>query len=117
VLVPKHHFVKTQAKWAAFLNEVKEKYKTDNNVTIFKWGSIVFEQGEHPSLESDGHRFRRFSSKITGSHCGHVQTYLDEVKMIAKRHFGGRVIPWSELAYDNECIYGWKEVYDARDGK
>ena len=88
-------------------------------MTIDKKGAIVFTQGEHPSLELDGHRFRRFSAKISGSHYGSVETYLDGVKIIAKRHFGYRVHPWNELytdAFENMC-YGWNEVYAARDGK
>ena len=79
-------------------------------------GAIVFKQGEHPSLELDGHRFRRFSAKISGSHHGNVEKYLDEIKIIARRHFGWRVLPWHELDHlslDNR-VYGWDEVYAAR---
>ena len=80
-----------------------------------QWGAIVFKQGEHPSLELDGHRFRRFSAKISGSNYGNVETYLDEIEIIAKRHFGSRVHPWHDLDHlsrDN-MIYGWDEVYAA----
>ena len=84
-----------------------EKYKTDDNMAIER-DAIVFKQGEHPCLELDGHRFRRFSAKISGSHQGDVETYLDEIKIIAKRHFGWRVHLWHEmdhLSMDN-MVYG-----------
>ena len=83
------------------------------------WGAIVFQQGEHPRLELDGHRFRRFSAKISGSLCGNVEKYLNEIKIIAEEHFGWRVHPWNELNHltmDN-MIYGWDEVYAARKQK
>ena len=110
--------LKVYAEWAAFLDEVNDKYKTDDNMTIER-GAFVFRQGEHPCLELDGHRFRRFSAKISGSHHGNVETYLDEIKIIAKRHFGWRVHPWYELddpSLDN-MVYGWDEVYVARKQK
>ena len=80
-------------------------------------GAIVFKQGEHPRLELDGHRFRRFSAKISGSHHGNVETYLDEIRIIAKRHFGTRVRPWNEMYYPSmdNMIYGWAEVYTAQE--
>jgi hypothetical protein len=99
------------------LDEVKQKYRDDDNMTIDEWGAIVFTVGEHPTLLKDGHFFRRFSAKISGSHCGNVGQYLDEVLIIAKRHFGTRVCFWSEYGYESEPepMYGWREVYDARD--
>jgi hypothetical protein len=78
--------------------------------------AIAFKQGEHPRLELDGHRFRRFSAKISGRHHGNVEMYLDEIKIIAKRHFGWRVHPWNEIddvSLDN-MVYGWDEVYADR---
>lgn len=81
-----------------------------------KWSEIAFTQGEHPSLALDGHRFRRFSSKISGSHSGNVTKYLNEIEIIAKRHFGERVHHWSDLDDDKweNIRYGWDEVYAAK---
>lgn len=83
---------------------------------INKAGEIEITQGEHPCLEKDGHRFRRFSSKVSGRLAGDVSKYLKEVQDIAQRHFGERIHPWDEMNYDpseNVC-YGWDEVYAAR---
>jgi len=104
---------KIQLKWSTFLDAVKEAYKDDKNIMINQKGSIVCTQGEHPRLLKDGHRFRRFSSKISGRHCGDVERYLDEVQRIAKRHFRERVHPWNEYGYEDSTCYGWDEVYAA----
>lgn len=96
--------------WASFLEEIRTVYAGDPNLKIDKT-YISFTVDEHPRLELDGYRFRRFSSKISGS-CGGAREYLTGVKHIARRHFGERVFPWSELGSgDNFGPYGWDEVY------
>ncbi|KAI1134487.1 SET domain-containing protein [Hypoxylon sp. FL0543] len=68
--------------------------------------------GEHPRLPFEGHKFRRFSSKITGSTATstNVDQYISMVTSMAKMIFGYRVQTWNELA-DQLGFYGWDEVY------
>lgn len=101
--------------WASFLNAVQKHYeeKGDTVMRIDEQGNIVFKVGEHPTLLRQCHRFRRFSAKISGSLCGNVEKYLIEVERIAKKYFGSRVVPWSEWIGDFG-VYGWDEVYAAR---
>ncbi len=105
--------------WASFLNAVQKHYEEEGDTTmkIDEQGNIVFEVGEHPTLLCQCHRFRRFSAKISGSHYGNVEKYLIEVEKIAKDYFGIRVVPWNELFGDHHYfgVYGWDEVYAARD--
>ncbi|KAF9467788.1 hypothetical protein BDZ94DRAFT_1304984 [Collybia nuda] len=99
--------------WEAFLEEVKNEYQSDSAVTIDTMGRIEFTVGEHPTLSKHGHLFRRFSSKISGSHAQNVEVYLHEVGVIATRYFGYRIHHWSELSGGGHEIYGWKEVHAA----
>ncbi|KAJ7863166.1 hypothetical protein B0H13DRAFT_1095649 [Mycena leptocephala] len=105
-------------KWARFLADVIAHYKKENdsNLTVDASGSVIFNQGEHPKLNSKGYQFRRFSSKITGSHAGDVRYYLSTVEAIAKLYFGDRVHHWDEGFDESEACYGWDEVY-AADGR
>ncbi|KAE9383538.1 hypothetical protein BT96DRAFT_1027167 [Gymnopus androsaceus JB14] len=106
-----------QSEWENFLNAVGKEYKDDPNVKTRKNGDIAFDQGEGPFLPKEGHKFRRFSSKVSGSHAGNVETYLKRVCALARAWFGdGRVYWWSEYGYEGEpsAIYGWDEVYKAR---
>ncbi|EJT97685.1 hypothetical protein DACRYDRAFT_119346 [Dacryopinax primogenitus] len=120
------------SRWANFLEAVIRYYRGDENFTINKNNDLVFKQGEGPTLMREAHRFRRFSSKVSGSHAGNVETYLKEVARIAKRYFGERIKSWYELddglmvpdhalevyGYNvAKGVYGWDEVYAARDGK
>ncbi|KAJ7720855.1 hypothetical protein DFH07DRAFT_304214 [Mycena maculata] len=106
-------------KWARFLDAVITHYEGENdpNLTFDSSRNIVFTQGEHPALQRKGHRFRRFSSKVTGSHAGNVEEYLATVQKIAKRYFGDRVCPWNEYldTFDERSwgYYKWNEVYAA----
>ena len=60
--------------------------------------SIVFKAGEHPLLPFEGHKFLRFSAKISGSHANGVQKYIDTVIQVAQVHFGSRVKAWNEAS-------------------
>ena len=105
-------------RWDHFLNAIKLKYTTDPNVKVRDSGDVVITQGEWPELLKEGHKFRRFSSKISGSHAGEVERYLSEVYKIARTYFPGKVHWWSEFGYEGEPEpkYGWAEVYDAARG-
>jgi hypothetical protein len=60
--------------WASFLDAVRKHHeeKGDTTMKIDNQKNIVFSVGEHPSLLHQYHRFRRFSSKTSGS-CGIIE--------------------------------------------
>ncbi|KAF1837749.1 SET domain-containing protein [Decorospora gaudefroyi] len=97
--------------WDSFIRRVKEEYKDDDRVEI-KPNYIEFNVGEHPLLPFEGHKFLRFSSKISGSLCGDAQEYVSTVSLIAEVSFGSRALCWSEI-YDQYGHYGWKEVHES----
>ncbi|KAG6908135.1 hypothetical protein DXG01_005963 [Tephrocybe rancida] len=100
--------------WARFLKAVEEKYTGDPNFSVTKYG-LEFTQGECPRLLKTAHRFRRFSSKYTGSRAGNVWNYIKEVQEIAQSHFGEMIHPWhdrdAEHGREDSYHYGWDEVY------
>jgi hypothetical protein len=103
-------------RWERFLNQVKRKYADDPAFQV-RPNYVVFELGEHPKLLLKGHKFRRFSAKITGriATSAGVERYLDEVTTIATLHFGGdRIFRWNELS-DVWGFYGWNEVRSAEE--
>jgi len=81
-------------------------------------GDIVFTVGEHPWLPgpTKGHRFRRFSAKVSGSLCGNAKHYLPTIEEICERHFGcpSRIRHRSEYGYEGEpkAFYTWDQVYE-----
>jgi hypothetical protein len=97
--------------WQSFIKLIKERYQNDDLVEV-KPNYIVFKAGEHPLLPFEGHKFLRFSSKISGSHAKGVDKYLDTVTQVAKAWFGSRVRAWSEAA-DERGVYNWQEVHDS----
>ncbi|WEW61399.1 hypothetical protein PRK78_006889 [Emydomyces testavorans] len=98
-------------KWHSFLETIKERYQNDARVEV-KPNYIVFNAGEHPMLPLEGHKFLRFSSKISGSHAEGVQTYIDCVAQVAKLHFGSRVRYWNDI-WGQYGFYSWREVNDS----
>lgn len=96
--------------WARFINAVKEHYKDDAEVDMTP-NYILFKVGEHPSLPFEGHKFLRFSSKVSGSLC-HAKSYIDTVAAAAKAIFGTRIQYWNE-AFDQFGHYDWSEVYES----
>lgn len=96
-------------KWKDFLNNVLITYKNDAQVKI-QHGYIEFEAGEHPKIPFEGHKFLRFSSKVTGAIAGRtgVWDYITSVSLMAKLVFGSRVRSWSELGF-----YDWRDVHES----
>lgn len=94
--------------WQSFIKIITEHYQNDNLVEV-KPNHIVFKIGEHPLLPFDGHRFLRFSSKISGSHANGVEEYIDTVMRFAKANFGPRVRYWNET-FGKGGFYSWQEV-------
>jgi hypothetical protein len=99
--------------WEKFIDYVKEHYKDDKQVEI-KPNYINFKAGEHPKLPLEGHKFLRFSSKVSGRIVASsgVKGYIETVTRFAKIHFGSRVQYWNEGA-DKYGIYDWNKVRES----
>ncbi|KAI0903494.1 hypothetical protein F4823DRAFT_618288 [Ustulina deusta] len=97
-------------KWEQFLEGVKQYYADDEQVEVGP-RVVQFKAGEWPSLPMEGHKFLRFSSKITGGTAAKtgVENYIREVQAFAKAVFGGRIRPWNELC-DVWGFYRWDFV-------
>ncbi|RVD88571.1 uncharacterized protein DFL_002751 [Arthrobotrys flagrans] len=105
---------KDQAAWTAFISKVRERYASDPDVE-FKENYIVWKKGEHPMLPYAGHKFLRFSAKISGSHHGGIGEDIFTVSGIARSIFGGRRARcWYEGVINN-YFYGWAEVLESWD--
>ncbi|KAI0447430.1 hypothetical protein F4803DRAFT_499645 [Xylaria telfairii] len=98
-------------KWERFLEGLKQYYADDERVE-FGPRVVQFKAGEWPSLPVEGHKFLRFSSRITGATAANtgVDKYLREVRAFAKAVFGGRIRPWNELS-DVGGFYRWDFVH------
>lgn len=96
--------------WQSFINVIKERYQNDDQVEV-KPNYIEFKAGEHPLLPFEGHKFLRFSSKISGSYANGVQEYIDTVTRVACCYFGSRIRPWNDAV--NEGFHSWTEVNDS----
>ncbi|KAH6644880.1 hypothetical protein C7974DRAFT_29811 [Boeremia exigua] len=97
-------------KWEQFIDSIKRRYEDDTQVEI-KPNYILFKAGEHPTLPFEGHKFLRFSSKITGPNTAAtgVERYIRTVRSIADSHFGSRIQYWDEL-FDVYGEYDWAAV-------
>jgi hypothetical protein len=97
--------------WESFIKVIKERYQNDDLVQV-KPNYIVFRAGEHPRLPFDGHKFLRFSSKVSGSHAKGVEGYIETVTRVAKANFGSRIQYWNE-AVEEWGFYNWQDVNDS----
>jgi hypothetical protein len=97
--------------WDNFIDFIKKHYKDDIQVEI-KPNYINFKAGEHPKLPFEGHKFLRFSSKVSGSTAKGVERYIDTVTSVAQVHFGSRVKYWNESA-DQHGLYDWRKVHES----
>ena len=97
--------------WQSFIKVIKERYQNDDQVEV-KPNYIVFKAGEHLQLPLEGHKFLRFSSKISGSHAEGVKEYIDTVKLIARAGFGSRIRPWND-GNGSGGFYNWQDVNDS----
>ena len=100
-----------QQNWQSFIKVIKERYQNDNLVEV-KPNYLKFKAGEHPLLPFEGHKFLRFSSKISGSHAKGVEKYIDTVTQVAQVNFGSRVRRWNEAA-DVQGFYSWPGINDS----
>lgn len=97
--------------WQSFIKVIKEHYQNDDFVEI-KPNYIRFKTGEHPLLPFEGHKFLRFSSKISGSNAKGVEEYIDTVARVARVSFGSRVRCWNETT-DERGFYNWQDVHSS----
>lgn len=99
--------------WARFLDIIQEYYKDDAQVEVTP-NCILFKAGEHPSLPFEGHKFLRFSSKVSGriAYESHAESYINTVTAVAKATFGSRIQYWDEGA-DQLGHYSWNEVNES----
>lgn len=95
--------------WQSFIKVIKERYQNDDLIEI-KPNYIKFKAGEHPLLPFEGHKFLRFSSKISGSDAKGIEEYIDTVTRVARVSFGSRVRCWNEIS-DERGFYNWQDVY------
>lgn len=95
--------------WARFINAVRERYKDDAKVEMTP-NYILFKVGEHPTLPLEGHKFLRFSSKVSGR--SNAWSYINTVTAVAKANFGFRIQYWDESC-DQFGHYNWKEVHES----
>lgn len=93
--------------WQSFINIIKERYQNDDRVEV-KPNYFEFKAGEHPLLPFEGHKFLRFSSKISGSHAEGVEEYIDTVTLVARCSFGSRIRPWNDAI--TAGFHSWTEV-------
>jgi hypothetical protein len=102
-----------KTKWAQFIEVIKDRYENDKQID-FRPNYILFKVGEHPTLPFEGHKFLRFSSKVSGSNAMSTRAddYIRTVTRLARAHFGSRVQHWHE-ASDSYGTYGWKEVQES----
>ena len=98
-----------ESNWSAFLCEIKRMYE-DDPVLLVKPHMVEFKVGEHPCLPVEGHKFLRFSSKVSGSST--AEPYIRGVLKVARKHFDQRVQFWHELA-DDYGHYSWNQVNES----
>lgn len=94
--------------WQSFIKTIRERYQNDDLVEV-KPNYIVFKAGEHLLLPFEGHKFLRFSSKVSGSHAKGVEEYIDTVTRVAQANFGSRVRYWNRKG----GFYNWQEVNES----
>lgn len=99
--------------WSRFIEFIKKHYKDDAQVEI-KPNYINFNAGEHPKLPFEGHKFLRFSSKVSGAIATNsgVEHYIDTVTRVAQVNFGSRILYWNE-AVDQHGVYDWNRVHES----
>lgn len=104
-------------QWCLFLLKVAEKYESDPVLHLAP-DRIEFKVGEHPTLDFSTAKFRRFSSKVSGSGGKEkAEPYIMQVGSIAREFFGSRIRFWDTYGYSEVLPpYCWGEVHTAAEG-
>ena len=98
-------------RWIQCLQFIAYHYKEDPKVRV-NVDRIEFHVGEHPTLYFSTDKFRRFTSKVSGSGSS-AEPYLRTVGAILQKFFGeDRIHGWSDYT-ETDGPYSWSEVYEA----
>ena len=104
-MVPRlHQGAIDRRDWESFVNAIKNRY-VDDDLVDFKPNYIEFKVGDHPLIPYEGHKFLRFSSKLSNG----ADDYIVSVFDFAKGCFGSRVRYWNENAVQ-QGFYSWEDV-------
>ena len=95
-------------RWLSFIDLLKKLYNEDPVFQV-QPRVITFQVGEYPRLPLEGHKFLRFSSKVSGSLTAAAEPYIRQVYRVAREIFGQQVQFWHEL-HDNYGYYDWEAV-------
>jgi|SRR5271168_311288 len=95
-------------KWKIIIDAVRQMSIYDP-VMVTRDRYLEFEVGEHPLLPFEGHKFLRFSSKVSGPITYKARPYIEAVYKISKREFDEWVQFWNE-GIDVYGHYDWVEV-------
>ena len=95
-------------RWLAFIDVLKKVYNEDPVFQV-QPRVITFQVGEYPRLPLEGHKFLRFSSKVSGPRTAAAEPYIRQVYRVAREIFGQQVQFWHEL-HDNLGHYDWDAV-------
>ena len=101
-------------RWLVFIDVLKKMYNEDPVFQV-QPRVIVFQVGEYPRLPLEGHKFLRFSSKVSGSNTAAAEPYIRQVYRVAREIFGQQVQFWHEL-HDNYGYYDWDAVNKSLEG-
>jgi hypothetical protein len=101
-------------RWSRFMSDIEEQYEDDSSVDMSHPCYVEFRVAEHPMLPYEGHKFLRFSSKISGRQAFAAEEYIREVFRLARARFGERVRLWHDCKDESmEGIYEWEEVNES----
>ncbi|RYP34254.1 hypothetical protein DL767_004377 [Monosporascus sp. MG133] len=93
---------------------IKQRYEDDQRVEATKNYLWFKAGGEYAKVPFEGHKFRRFSSNLSGRNSTEAEQraaeeYTKTIYRIAHDNFGDRVRPWT--AGDGQAgLYDWPEV-------
>ncbi|RYP47922.1 hypothetical protein DL768_006077 [Monosporascus sp. mg162] len=106
--------IKDKKRWTWFTMIIKQRYGDDQRVEATKNYLWFKAGGEYAKVPFEGHKFRRFSSNLSGRNSTKaeqraVEEYMNTIYRIAHDNFGDRVRPWTG-GDDQAGLYDWPEV-------
>ncbi|RYO85430.1 hypothetical protein DL766_006515 [Monosporascus sp. MC13-8B] len=106
--------IKDKKRWTWFTMIIKQRYEDDRGVEVTKNYLWFRAGGEYAKVPFDGHKFRRFSSNLSGRNSTKaeqraVEEYMKTIYRIAHDNFGDRVRHWTG-GDDQAGLYDWPEV-------
>ncbi|RYP08745.1 hypothetical protein DL764_001656 [Monosporascus ibericus] len=106
--------IKDKKRWTWFTMIIKQRYEDDQRVEVTKNYLWFKAGGEYAKVPFEGHKFRRFSSNLSGRNSTKaeqraVEEYMKTIYRIAHDNFGDRVRHWTG-GDDQAGLYDWPEV-------